>query len=93
MQLSRRQITDTEDNLCYIHTDHLGSAVRMTGEDGNVVMSLAYDPYGKTVYSYGTEEISYQYTGQELDPETGLYYYGARYYDPELGRFNTWLNQ
>jgi RHS repeat-associated protein len=30
---------------------------------------------------------NYLYTGQEYDPETGLYYYKSRYYDPKLGRF------
>ena len=31
----------------------------------------------------------YKFTGKELDEETGLYYYGARYYDPRIGRFLT----
>ncbi len=31
--------------------------------------------------------VKHKFTGQELDDETGLYYYGARYYDPQLGRF------
>ena len=83
-----QRVTSGEDtDVYYIHTDHLGSAVRLTDEDGEIVQSTAYDPYGATVYSSGVDQTSYQFTGQELDEETGLYYYGARYYDPGLGRF------
>jgi RHS repeat-associated protein len=47
----------------------------------------AYGPYGETVAS-GTEIAQpFQYTGREWDGETGLYYYRARYYAPEMGRF------
>jgi RHS repeat-associated protein len=60
--------------------------VRLTDTAGAVVQSLAYDPFGFTVYSGGVSEPSNQYTGQKKDG-SGLYYYGARYYDPELGRF------
>jgi RHS repeat-associated protein len=35
--------------------------------------------------------MSNRYTGQVLDEETGLYYYNARYYDPELGRFTDYF--
>jgi len=71
-----------EDTLLYIHTDHLGSAVRMTDGAGEVVQSTAYDSYGRTVYSSGAQAPRYQLTGQEMDAGTGLYYYGARYSDP-----------
>lgn len=42
---------------------------------------------GATPGSQANTEPTHGFTGQELDPETGLYYYGGRYYDPELGRF------
>ena len=50
-----------------------------------------YDPYGNcliggTACSSATA-VAYKYTGQRFDPETGLYYYRARYYSPALGRF------
>ena len=86
-RIAQRTKTDTEDELLYIHTDHLGSAVRMTNTTGDIVHSIAYDLFGKTVYSTGSKNPSYQFTGQEFDTEIGLYYYGARYYDPEMGRF------
>jgi RHS repeat-associated protein len=50
---------------------------------------LVYLPYGETAsdHSSGSDVVTRKFTGQELDEETGLYNYGARYYDPALGRF------
>jgi YD repeat-containing protein len=48
----------TTTKLQYITTDHLGSAVRITDETGNIVHSTAYDPFGMVVYSYGNEEVN-----------------------------------
>ncbi|MBN2736068.1 MAG: RHS repeat-associated core domain-containing protein [Spirochaetales bacterium] len=58
----------------------------MTDTQGNAVYAIAYDPYGKTYYTAGVDEAVHKYTDQEKDA-TGLYYYRARYYDPEIGRF------
>ena len=44
-----------------------------------------YSPFGQA--GEGDGGFPFRFTGQKLDPETGLYYYKARYYDPELGRF------
>jgi len=74
----------------YFHEDHLGGASIMTDEDGEVVAEYQYYPYGGT-YSEETsgEDFgnSYKYTGQEEDSEIGLYYYGSRYYNPEVTKF------
>jgi RHS repeat-associated protein len=58
----------------------------MTDASRNKVFQRDYYPFGTElmVSGYGTD---YRYTGKELDSETGLYYYGARYYDPKIGRF------
>jgi RHS repeat-associated protein len=69
----------------YYHTDHLGSTRLITDENGNTVTDVSYTPFGED--SLNGEE-SYLYTGKERD-STGLYYYGARYYDPSTGRFLT----
>ncbi|MBU7017299.1 MAG: RHS repeat-associated core domain-containing protein [Theionarchaea archaeon] len=51
-----------------------------------MVVAIVYRPFGEVSTQEGTE--NYMFTGKELD-ETGLYYYGSRYYDPDLGRFIT----
>ncbi|MBU7028113.1 MAG: exo-alpha-sialidase [Theionarchaea archaeon] len=67
----------------YYHTDHLGSTRLVTNENGTILTETGYEPFGTT-----DEEEGFLYTGKEKD-STGLYYYGARYYDPEIGRFLT----
>jgi RHS repeat-associated protein len=46
-----------------------------------------YDSFGKVLTTSGTVDTRYKYTGRELDAETGLYYYRARYFDANVGRF------
>ncbi len=70
----------------YIHTDHLGSTSVLTDESGNVVQGTKYTPYG-SVWETTANLTDHKYTGQKADDSTGLYYYGARYYDPAFGRF------
>jgi RHS repeat-associated protein len=80
--------TPTSQELKYHHTDHLGSASLVTSSTGTKVEETRYLPYG-SVREGGSENLTgrYTYTGQESDSETGLMYYGARYYSPVLGRF------
>ncbi len=82
--LAKRTFTN-ESHTFYYHTDHLGSTRLMTDENKNIVTAATYEPFGKSTVT-GSE--SYLYTGKEKD-STGLSYYGARYYDSELGRFIT----
>jgi RHS repeat-associated protein len=86
-RIAQRTVTATENELLYVHTDHLGSAVRLTDDTGQPVQSIAYDPYGRTVFYAGTKGFAYRFTDQEYDAGSALYYYDARYYDPMLGRF------
>ncbi len=80
--------TNTEKTYFY-GTDHLGSTVLMTDEDGNEVFSAETTPFGDSVSELGpmadTEHL--MYTGKDLDEDTGLYYFNARWYDPGTGRF------
>ncbi|MBU7018120.1 MAG: hypothetical protein HXS44_11480 [Theionarchaea archaeon] len=69
----------------FYHTDHLGSTRLTTSETGSKVTEVQYKPFGEQI---STTDERYTYNGKELD-STGLYYYGARYYDPEIGRFLT----
>jgi len=71
----------------FYHQDGLGSVTDLTDSAGATAKSYSYDAYGNILDSPGTVEQPYTYTGRELDSETGLYYYRARYYDAGTGRF------
>ena len=73
-------------NIWFIHADHLGSSTLVTDGNGGVSQQIEYLPYGEVLLegqagNYGTP---YKFNGKELDEETGLYYYGARYMNPRL---------
>ena len=70
----------------FYHSDHLGSPSVITDEAGKVVWSADYDTFGDAVNEQGENDI--KYNSKEED-KTGLLYYGARYYNPETGRFIT----
>ncbi|XP_049282990.1 uncharacterized protein LOC125763675 [Anopheles funestus] len=77
------------DKLYGVITDHEGS-VRLVVTGGEVVAAYDYLPYGQIFRRFGTDldgQLSYLYTGQEWEPETDLYNYRARLYDPDIGRF------
>ena len=77
----------SDGTLLYYHGNHLGSTHIVTNASGNQVEEIHYEPFGKTFTDSGTFDVNHKYTSQEFDSETDLYYYRARYYDPELGRF------
>ena len=58
---------------------------------GLEVTRLSYTPYGAiaTLNSIGDNTVTYKFTGKVSDDQSGLLYYGSRYYDPMLGRFIT----
>jgi RHS repeat-associated protein len=74
-------------NTFFYHQDGLGTVTDLTDSTGATAKSYSYDAYGNIVDQTGTVEQPYTYTGRELDAESGLYYYRARYYDPTSGRF------
>jgi RHS repeat-associated protein len=74
-----------QDNfLYYFHPDHLGSSSYISDALGKPFEHLEYFPFGEmwVEESSNTQRTPYLFTGKELDEETGLYYFGARYYDP-----------
>lgn len=75
---------ETDGVLRYYHADGLGSVVKETDGSGVVVNTLRYDAWGNI--EAGARD-GYAFTGREWDPETGWYYYRARFYDPRGGRF------
>jgi RHS repeat-associated protein len=66
--------------------DRQGSVVDLVDEGGAVLNHFVYDSFGNRTATT-TADFRFGYTGRELDVETGLYYYRARYYDASLGRF------
>jgi RHS repeat-associated protein len=84
-QIAKRTTISQQSDTFYYHTDHLGSTRLVTDESHSIVSDVIYQPFGEPTT---TGEEPYLYTGKEIDA-TGLYYYGARYYDPDLGRFMT----
>jgi RHS repeat-associated protein len=75
----------TETFRYFYHPDHLGSTSYITDASGEVYQHLEYFAFGETFVEEhsNTNRTPYLFNGKELDEETGLYYYGARYYDPK----------
>ncbi|MEV0387957.1 SpvB/TcaC N-terminal domain-containing protein [Nonomuraea sp. NPDC050643] len=75
-----------EKDQFFYHGDQIGSTTFGTDANGRLAEHLNYFPGGETwVEESPGQPNPYQFTGKELDPETGYYYHGARYYDPKLG--------
>jgi RHS repeat-associated protein len=71
----------------YYHADGLGSVTSLSSSAGSIANTYTYDSFGKLTASTGSLVNPFRYTARESDTETGLYYYRARYYDPNTGRF------
>jgi RHS repeat-associated protein len=83
---------------CYISTDHLGSTRLVTGDNASIIARHDYLPFGEEILTgqagrnaeWGdTDNVNQKFTGKERDQETGLDYFGARYYGSALGRFTS----
>ena len=75
-----------ETEQYYFHPDHLGSSNYITNIAGDVSQHMEYFAFGETFVEEHKNSINspFKFNGKELDEESGLYYYGARYYDPRL---------
>ena len=77
----------------YYHGDHLGGTNVLADSTGSLKELIEYEPFGQfsrhEKYGSSAEVANFYFTGKKLDDESGLFYYGARYYDPKLGRFIT----
>jgi len=72
----------------YVYDGH-GSVRHLTDADGTVTDSYIYDAFGNLKDHLGDSDNRYLYAGEQYDPDAGLYYLRARYYDPGSGRFMT----
>ena len=77
---------DYEKIQLYYHPDHLGSSSYITNLDGEVSQHIEYVPFGEVFIEErnNTWNRLYLFNAKEFDEETGMYYYGARYYEPRL---------
>jgi RHS repeat-associated protein len=71
----------------YYQAHGLGSLTSLSNTSGALANTYTYDSFGNLTASTGSLTNSFRYTGREFDIETSLYYYRARYYDPQTGRF------
>ena len=80
---------DPETNVYFFHPDHLGSTSYITAFDGTPYQHVDYLPFGEVLLEEkaSTWLSPYKFNCKELDDESGLYYYGARYYDPRTSVF------
>lgn len=82
-----RMLFETQDEVAYLHRDHLGSITVATDEDGEVTGRRDFSPFGQILAESGTVD-EYGFTGQEADAN-GLLHFGFRALDPTIGR---WLS-
>ncbi len=88
-------LINENNEIYYCHQNHLYSVEAITDEHAQIVETYNYDAYGKTfIYDAANNLIDesaisqpYNFTGRRIDNETQLYYFRARYYDVDLGRF------
>ncbi|MCF8374610.1 MAG: RHS repeat-associated core domain-containing protein [Bacteroidales bacterium] len=85
-------ISTPTTNQRFQYSNHLGSACLELDSSANIISYEEYHPFGTTSYRSGSSETEvslkrYKYVGKERDEETGLYYYGARYYATWTARF------
>ena len=73
------------NTVTYVYTDPQGTPLAEADAQGNITTTFDYAPYGSQ--ALGTPPNGPGYTGHVNDPETGLVYMQARYYDPSVGRF------
>ncbi len=80
-----------EKNQFFIHADQAGSTNYVTEADGSLFEHLEYFPGGETwVQEKGTtDKVPFQFSGKMFDSESGFVYFGARYYNPRTGIFES----
>ena len=83
------QQTGTPTDIFYYHTNHLGSTAYVTDNNATITQGFLYAPFGEITTEYnanfGNNVLpKYSFNAKELDEETGMYYYEARYYKPPV---------
>ena len=78
--------TSPKNYYHFLH-DHLGSVVGLVNKDGYRSAVYDYDAFGNPFQSRSGVPNPYRFTSREWEPELGMYYFRARFYDPRTGRF------
>jgi RHS repeat-associated protein len=73
--------------MSFYQQDGLDSVTSLTSTTGTMANTYTYDSFGNLIATTGALMNAFQYTARDYDPETGLRYHRARYYDPAVGRF------
>jgi RHS repeat-associated protein len=76
-----------DDDPIYYHHDQLGSTRQLTNTAGDSIETIKYTPYGAPTIESGTATTNLLYAGQYTDPNSGMVYLRARWYDPTTGQF------
>ncbi len=91
-----RQLTEAIDaqgrpaaRIGWFHTDHLGTPLALTGEQGELLWYASPDDWGAIAEAHGSVTQPIRFQGQYHDAESGLYYNRHRYYDPGMGRYTS----
>ncbi|WP_061235487.1 RHS repeat domain-containing protein, partial [Leptospira weilii] len=75
--------------LAYFLTDQVDSVSLVLDDEGQTLSKMQYLPYGETFVQRGDSNFAPKYNSQELDRESGFYFYNARFYDPGIARFTS----
>ncbi len=86
-RISQNQVIDSAWTPSFYEYDGGGNVRQLTSAAGAVTDSYEYDAFGNKINSTGTTPNVYLYRGEQYDPDLGLYYLRARYYNPITGRF------
>src|SRR5207247_3335451 len=87
LSLTQVGSTNQQRTSQFYLTDGLKSTANLTDGAGALLQSYRYDAWGRVRDQVGSSDNPRQYIGHYTDSETGLHYFGARYYDDETGRF------
>ena len=92
-EVQEQRTSPREELVFYYHTDHLGSTNLVTDRGRSICHAAEYLPYGEVFLeikgSYDHLGTPFKFNGKEMDPETGMLYYGARYYMPKYYQWPT----
>jgi RHS repeat-associated protein len=86
-RIDEEQVINNAWTTSYYGYDGFGTVRQLTNSAGAVTDTFEYDAFGNEITHTGTTPNNYLYRGEQFDPDLGLYYLRARYYNPQTGRF------